>query len=147
MPYSEKNASTFKISKFQPITDLKLLIRDYAVLLTTLFPFPPLSKKHTSVSQNHQSDLKKLLSNLFLSFAFLPTHQPISQNALTILINLSGQDAAILSALATDNAFLESLLSRVTVCQFILRFLPLFLPHHLFFPQSLSFLTNKPFPI
>ena len=42
--------------------------------------------------------------------------QPIAKNALTILINISN-DQEVLHNLATDDAFLESLLARVTVCQ------------------------------
>jgi len=44
-------------------------------------------------------------------------HQPIAKNALTILINIS-DDEEVLQNLAKDDAFLESLLQRITVCQF-----------------------------
>jgi hypothetical protein len=44
-------------------------------------------------------------------------YAPIAKNAFTILINISS-DAEILKALAKDDAFLEVLLSRITVCQF-----------------------------
>lgn len=50
--------------------------------------------------------------------------QPIAKNALTILINIS-HDAEVLENLATDDAFLETLLKKITVC----RFAP---SHHLF---------------
>ena len=45
-------------------------------------------------------------------------YSPIAKNALTILINIS-HDAEVLKSLANDDAFLETLLSRITVCQFI----------------------------
>jgi hypothetical protein len=41
----------------------------------------------------------------------------IAKNGLTILINIS-HDTEVLKALADDDAFLETLLSRITVCQF-----------------------------
>ena len=40
----------------------------------------------------------------------------IAKNALTILVNIS-EDAEVLKSLADDDAFLETLLKRVTVCQ------------------------------
>ena len=40
--------------------------------------------------------------------------QPIARNALTILVNIAG-DGDVLHNLATDDAFVETLLSRVTV--------------------------------
>ena len=40
--------------------------------------------------------------------------QPIAKNAVTILVNLSA-DPEILEALATDNAFVESVLTRLLV--------------------------------
>ena len=42
--------------------------------------------------------------------------QPIAKNALTILINISS-DAEVLKLLAEDDAFLETILNRVAVCQ------------------------------
>ena len=42
--------------------------------------------------------------------------QPIAKNALTILINIS-KDQDVLHDIANDDAFLESLLNRLTVCQ------------------------------
>ena len=42
--------------------------------------------------------------------------KPIAKNALTILINIS-KDPDVLALLAEDDAFLETLLVRVTVCQ------------------------------
>jgi hypothetical protein len=44
-------------------------------------------------------------------------YAPIAKNAFTILINISS-DTEILKVLAKDDAFLEALLSRITVCQF-----------------------------
>jgi len=43
--------------------------------------------------------------------------KPIAKNALTILINISG-DAEVLKELAEDDGFLETILARVTVCGF-----------------------------
>lgn len=43
-------------------------------------------------------------------------YAPIAKNALTILINIS-HDGEVLKSLANDDAFLETLLSRITVCQ------------------------------
>lgn len=44
-------------------------------------------------------------------------YAPIAKNALTILINVSA-DAEVQKALAKDDEFLETVLSRITVCQF-----------------------------
>jgi hypothetical protein len=44
-------------------------------------------------------------------------YAPIAKNAFTILINISS-DAEVLKSLAKDDALLETLLSRITVCQF-----------------------------
>jgi hypothetical protein len=44
-------------------------------------------------------------------------YAPIAKNALTILINISS-DAEVVKSLAKDDALLETLLSRITVCQF-----------------------------
>jgi hypothetical protein len=44
-------------------------------------------------------------------------YAPIAKNALTILINISS-DLEVLKSLANDDALLETLLSRITVCQF-----------------------------
>jgi hypothetical protein len=44
-------------------------------------------------------------------------YAPIAKNALTILINISS-DTEVLKSLAKDDALLETLLSRITVCQF-----------------------------
>ena len=41
--------------------------------------------------------------------------QAITKNALTILINISS-DTEVLKLLAEDDAFLESILLRITVC-------------------------------
>ena len=43
-------------------------------------------------------------------------YAPIAKNALLILINLS-EDEEVVKNLVDDDAFLESLLRRVTVCQ------------------------------
>lgn len=44
-------------------------------------------------------------------------YAPIAKNAFTILINISS-DAEVLKSLAQDDAWLEALLARITVCQF-----------------------------
>lgn len=49
----------------------------------------------------------------------LRDYGPIAKNALTMLVNIS-EDGEVLKSLAEDDAFLESLLRRVTVCQSIL---------------------------
>lgn len=43
-------------------------------------------------------------------------YTPIANNALTILVNIS-EDQEVLRNLAEDDAFIESVLRRVTVCQ------------------------------
>lgn len=43
-------------------------------------------------------------------------YAPIAKNALTILINISA-DVEVLRDISKDDAFLEILLSRITVCQ------------------------------
>ena len=43
-------------------------------------------------------------------------YEGIAKNALTILVNIS-EDAEVLKSLADDGDFLETLLKRVTVCQ------------------------------
>ena len=87
MPYSKTELAIFKSDKLAPVKDLKLLIKDYTVLL----PFERLIWYHAH--------------NL----------QPIAKNALTILINISS-DRDILKNIVHDDAFLESLLLRITVC-------------------------------
>jgi hypothetical protein len=42
--------------------------------------------------------------------------QPISKNAITILVNLSHDDEVV-KTLAEDDAFLETLLKKITVCE------------------------------
>ena len=44
-------------------------------------------------------------------------YAPIAKNALTMLINISADDE-VLKDIGNDDAFLEMLLSRITVCQF-----------------------------
>ncbi|KAL8789225.1 MAG: hypothetical protein Q9195_006934 [Heterodermia aff. obscurata] len=67
----------------------------------------PYSKNFPSIFQSGQctpiKDLKLLIKD----------YPPIAKNALTILINLSSEKA-VLKLLAEDDAFLESLLSRLT---------------------------------
>lgn len=42
-------------------------------------------------------------------------YSPIAKNVVTMLVNLS-EDEEILKVLAQDDAFLETLMSRITVC-------------------------------
>ena len=69
MGYSQSDLNLFKRNQFEPVKDLKLLVKDYT---------------------------------------------PIAKNAFTMLINIS-HDGEVLKSLAKDDAFLETLLSRITV--------------------------------
>ena len=73
--------------------DLKLLVKDYAVSYAFLQKFRNLSRQ-------------ALTGNV----------KPVAKNALTILINIS-KHPDVLGLLAEDDAFLETLLARVTVSQ------------------------------
>ena len=67
--------------------------------------------------------------------------QPIAQHALTILINIS-DDGEILSALAEDEEFLESVLGRVMVCGYVssvLVFIPLLSGFLIYTPKIENF--------
>ena len=55
--------------------------------------------------------------------------QPIAKNALTMLVNLSSDDE-ILKNLAEDDAFLETLLSKVMVCRCLASLLDALLTCH-----------------
>lgn len=88
--YSTTQPAIFKTNGLEPVKDLKLLVKDYDVRKS-----PTLDPLRTSV---YTAD------------------QPIAKNALTILINIS-DDKDVLEYLAKDDAFLETLLARVTVCQ------------------------------
>ena len=89
VPYSLSQPDIFKADKFVPIKNLKLLVKDHPVRC-----------------------------GLSLSpFTFLPvanTIQQIAEHVLTILINLSA-DREVLENLATDETFLDTILSYVTV--------------------------------
>jgi hypothetical protein len=65
---------------------------------------PPLFKRN---QLEPVKDLKLLVKD----------YAPIAKNALTMLINISADDE-VLKDIAKDDAFLEMLLSRITVCQF-----------------------------
>jgi hypothetical protein len=97
VPYSSSQPSVFKTGQLLPVRDLKLLVRDYDV-------GPHSDRAH------------------WMPPAADKWPQPIAKNVLTILINLS-HDTEILKNLAEDDAFLETLLSKVTVraCCCILR--------------------------
>jgi hypothetical protein len=69
------------------------------------------SQSHITLFKRNQLEPIKDLKLLVKDYA------PIAKNALTILINISS-DAEVLKSLAKDDALLETLLSRITVCQF-----------------------------
>nr|POF13204.1 protein hgh1 like [Quercus suber] len=69
VPYSTSQPSLFRYNEFEPIKDLKLLLKDY---------------------------------------------EPIAKNALTIMINLSGEDEDARQRFAGDEPFMESLLKKIT---------------------------------
>lgn len=69
------------------------------------------SKAQPSIFKTGQLTPVKDLKLLVKDYA------PIAKNALTILINIS-EDREVLTDLAKDDTFLETLLSRITVCQF-----------------------------
>ncbi|KAH7139514.1 hypothetical protein B0J11DRAFT_45428 [Dendryphion nanum] len=65
------------------------------------------SQSHTTLFKRNQLEPVRDLKLLIKDYA------PIAKNALTILINIS-HDGEIQKALATDDAFVEALLSRIT---------------------------------
>ncbi|KAF2111857.1 DNA-binding protein-like protein HGH1 [Lophiotrema nucula] len=65
------------------------------------------SQTHTTLFKRNQLEPIRDLKLLVIDYA------PIAKNALTILINIS-HDGEVVKALATDDAFLETLLSRIT---------------------------------
>ncbi|KAF1921158.1 hypothetical protein BDU57DRAFT_534854 [Ampelomyces quisqualis] len=69
------------------------------------------SQSNVSLFKRNQLEPVKDLKLLVKDYA------PIAKNALTILINISS-DTEVLKSLAKDDALLETLLSRITVCQF-----------------------------
>jgi hypothetical protein len=71
------------------------------------------SQTHTTLFKRDQLKPVKDLKLLVKDYA------PIAKNALTILINIS-HDGEVLKLLAKDDTFLEALLLRITVCQFVL---------------------------
>ena len=89
VPYSKTQPAIFRALQMTPVTDLKLLIKDY--------PVGGLTALSLTVGR------------------MLMSKKPIARNALTILVNISSDDK-ILKELAEDEAFLEALLLRVTVC-------------------------------
>ena len=90
VPYSKTSPAIFKEPQFIPIKDLKLLIKDYPVCVAVHF------------------------LSTGISLTQCPPFQPIASSALTILINLTANDASILASLAEDDAFLTSLLVRLS---------------------------------
>ena len=69
------------------------------------------SQAQLSVFKQNELEPVKDLKLLIKDYA------PIAKNAYTILINISS-DREVLKSLAQDDAFLEALLARITVCQF-----------------------------
>lgn len=69
----------------------------------------PYSTSQPSLFKHNESepirDLKLLLKD----------YTPIAKHALTIMINLSGEDEDVRSRFIKDEAFMESLLKRITV--------------------------------
>lgn len=61
---------------------------------------------------------------------------PIAKNALTMLVNIS-DDPEVLHDLATDDQLLESLLLRITVCQFTY-------PAWAFIPEATTYRRPEP---
>ena len=96
--FSIAQPSIFKRHQLLPVRDLKLLCRDYRVSIYILYFVC----------------IRFLRQRLIVSYLPHVPWQPIAKNALTILINLSA-DVEVLESLAEDNAFLETLLARVTV--------------------------------
>jgi hypothetical protein len=80
-----------------------------------LTPPPPRDTANISTAADHVVGYSQ--TNLPLFKLLVRDYAPIAKNALTILINISS-DTEVLKSLAKDDDFLESLLSRITVCQF-----------------------------
>lgn len=92
VPYSTSEPALFKTDNLTPVKNLKLLVNDHPVSLRhSRFPGPV----HTS--QDIYCDFKK-----------------IAEHVITILVNLSA-DREILESLATDDKFLSTILSYITV--------------------------------
>ncbi|KAF2871838.1 DNA-binding protein-like protein HGH1 [Massariosphaeria phaeospora] len=68
------------------------------------------SQSHTTLFKRNQLEPVRHLKLLVKDYA------PIAKHALTILINIS-HDAEVLKSLARDDAFLETLLSRITIAK------------------------------
>lgn len=88
VPYSLTEPSVFKTSQLQPIKNLKFLVKD------------------NPVSNSRQVDIWKDICSW-------PT-QKISDHAVTILVNLSG-DPEVLKNLATDEKFLDVVFQWIVV--------------------------------
>jgi hypothetical protein len=100
--FSIAQPSIFKRHQLLPVRDLQLLVGDYRVG-AYLFCLYLISGAICHIPELRLADRSHGLAQ-----------QPIAKNALTILINLS-TDVEVLEDLAGDNAFLETLLARVTV--------------------------------
>ena len=88
-------------------------------------------KRSEAVGQGLHRELVPCAGPLQDEQTLMESMKPIAKNALTILINIS-KDPDVLALLAEDDAFLETLLVRITVCQ-LAPFIPssitpLFLP-------------------
>jgi len=93
--YSSSQPAIFKTAQLTPIKDLKLLVKDHPV------GGPPRSHK-------------RRVHSVAKSLPRVAFPQSIAKNAVTILVNLSA-DPEVLEALATDDAFVESVLTRLLV--------------------------------
>lgn len=92
VPYSTSEPALFKIDNLTPVKNLKLLVNDHPVRPPSL-PF----SGQVHASQDSYCVFKK-----------------IAEHVITTLINLSA-DREILESLATDDKFLDTILSYITV--------------------------------
>lgn len=83
---------------------------EYLTLATAAENLVGYSTAQPSLFKRNQLEPVKDLKLLIKDYA------PIAKNALTILVNIS-EDSEVLESLAGDDAFLESMLRRMTVCQ------------------------------
>ena len=83
-------------------------------------------KRSEALGQGLQCELRPFVGPLRDEQTLTESLKPIAKNALTILINIS-QDQDVLALLAEDDAFLETLLVRITVCQ-LAPFIPSSIP-------------------
>ena len=114
VPFSRAQPEIFKTDQLKPVNDLKVLVRDYSVSRRMLL-------------RGYEQPLNRT--------------QPIAKNALTILINISS-DRDVLKTVVEDEAFIETIIGRMTVCQLAQSFASLTMPHILS-PISLTNTTSR----